>query len=756
MGLRWKITLWTILWWIWLAKYSYDTSNTIQDTSCKAFSLVDISNKFTLDYTSRIYEYANRCFQDDTERQLFLDTMLNVEFKNKIVSILAFENNWSIEKVTASAILWFLYWFAYMKTIKKVKWWMPIDISSFTTFSLTSWWMVVLNWFLPWSAVYMESFILAWYTVWLHLNNIYLKDNALPKQMVVASNIAYKTLFSKERPKTVFPLEDESKRLKSQPHIKSYEPKTLYATTWESSYVVDLWKIVNVFTYSEPELQDDKRYKPYSYASEYEINNKDKFCQWISMEKYRTLVLMWEIMDREWKSFSYYYKWRPIVVNKTLERISWYSLDDYIKAWENAEEWDKYLAVMKMLYKWENYQKVEDYVVNVWITWWYREAFTMNTAYSTEITLLWTTYPDPWLVWWNMRVWTELKDEEEIRRELAETHRKVEEAKRRMELLEEQNKVLENKANTCKLTWLLNENWFWEFIENYSRELYSVVSLDLDFFKKANDNWWHDFWDLVLKIFWFFLKNSLRDSDISVRPHWDEFFAVLDFCIDENAWVVINSFCELFSSVVFHIWVDWRVSAYYIWDNQKHNNIFKAFVEKNNLNNEIPNWVNIETIKWVIPWNVVIAEDWGKLISFSASCWIKTWNRSDSFQENFKASDLLIMRVKNISKLAEEINLLVNSWELVYETLEDWITILKRVSDWEVLISINSWWKITELDAKNWVVYNIYDDEWNINWLKILKRDKTFIFTKSWLEFYSNITNSDTSAWTRDEKTQKW
>jgi len=93
-------------------------------------------------------------------------------FQQKLYSEIKNYEEITWTKLIQSLLLWFLYGFAYLKTINRVKNEnLKIDVKSFTTFSLTSWWMVLVNWFVPWSLVYIESFILAWYTVYLHLKN---------------------------------------------------------------------------------------------------------------------------------------------------------------------------------------------------------------------------------------------------------------------------------------------------------------------------------------------------------------------------------------------------------------------------------------------------------------------------------------------------------------------------------------------------------------------------------------------------------
>lgn len=105
--------------------------------------------------------------------ELWHDNIDSPDFQKKLYSeIKAYEDITWI-KLIQSLILWFLYWFAYLKTIRRVKdEYMKIDVKSFSTFSLTSWWMVLVNWFIPWSIVYLESFLLAWYAVYLHLKNV--------------------------------------------------------------------------------------------------------------------------------------------------------------------------------------------------------------------------------------------------------------------------------------------------------------------------------------------------------------------------------------------------------------------------------------------------------------------------------------------------------------------------------------------------------------------------------------------------------
>lgn len=76
-------------------------------------------------------------------------------------------------EILQSLILGLLYGFAYLKTITRIRdEALTIDVKSFSTFSLTSGGMVLVNGMVPGSVVYLESFLLAGYAVYLHGQNI--------------------------------------------------------------------------------------------------------------------------------------------------------------------------------------------------------------------------------------------------------------------------------------------------------------------------------------------------------------------------------------------------------------------------------------------------------------------------------------------------------------------------------------------------------------------------------------------------------
>jgi polar amino acid transport system substrate-binding protein len=68
-----------------------------------------------------------------------------------------------------------------------------------------------------------------------------------------------------------------------------------------------------------------------------------------------------------------------------------------------------------------------------------------------------------------------------------------------------------------------------ELINEYNRDWteFSILLLDIDFFKNINDTFWHDMWDQVLIWISNILKNELRTSDIIARWWGEEFLVIL-------------------------------------------------------------------------------------------------------------------------------------------------------------------------------------------------------------------------------------
>ena len=99
--------------------------------------------------------------------------------------------------------------------------------------------------------------------------------------------------------------------------------------------------------------------------------------------------------------------------------------------------------------------------------------------------------------------------------------------------LQEANAQLRNLVSRDGLTGLYNHLHFQETLENevartkrYGTPL-SLIMLDIDFFKKVNDNFGHSNGDLVIKNIGHVLCQSVRSSDIVARYGGEEFAVIL-------------------------------------------------------------------------------------------------------------------------------------------------------------------------------------------------------------------------------------
>ncbi len=108
--------------------------------------------------------------------------------------------------------------------------------------------------------------------------------------------------------------------------------------------------------------------------------------------------------------------------------------------------------------------------------------------------------------------------------------------------LKEQNLVLEELSLKDHLTGLYNRRFqmarIKEEIQNFHRydHPFSILLIDLDFFKKINDTWGHSEGDRILKEFAEILLNFLRINDISGRFGGEEFLIILPMTkLDEAA-----------------------------------------------------------------------------------------------------------------------------------------------------------------------------------------------------------------------------
>lgn len=96
-----------------------------------------------------------------------------------------------------------------------------------------------------------------------------------------------------------------------------------------------------------------------------------------------------------------------------------------------------------------------------------------------------------------------------------------------------ENRVLEINGSIDHLTWLLNRksmNLFLNHaINNKKRngENYWIIMIDIDHFKRINDTYWHNTWDIVIKEISKIFKNFFRVEDSVSRWWWEEFLILM-------------------------------------------------------------------------------------------------------------------------------------------------------------------------------------------------------------------------------------
>ena len=122
------------------------------------------------------------------------------------------------------------------------------------------------------------------------------------------------------------------------------------------------------------------------------------------------------------------------------------------------------------------------------------------------------------------------------------------------QLLKKENVKLEEEANVDPLTKLMNRrnlsNCVNEMIDEGSDEVYSVVMIDIDDFKKVNDRYGHSMGDIVLIQLAGIFTDQLRDGDCACRWGGEEFLLLIHGT-KEEAYFVSERIRKAVSEKVF-------------------------------------------------------------------------------------------------------------------------------------------------------------------------------------------------------------
>lgn len=103
----------------------------------------------------------------------------------------------------------------------------------------------------------------------------------------------------------------------------------------------------------------------------------------------------------------------------------------------------------------------------------------------------------------------------------------------RTQTLIQQTTELETLANTDSLTTMYNRRKFSEILEleikrhqRYQKS-FSLINIDIDHFKKVNDNYGHDTGDRVIEAFSHTLRSNIRETDSACRWGGEEFVLLI-------------------------------------------------------------------------------------------------------------------------------------------------------------------------------------------------------------------------------------
>jgi diguanylate cyclase (GGDEF)-like protein len=128
-----------------------------------------------------------------------------------------------------------------------------------------------------------------------------------------------------------------------------------------------------------------------------------------------------------------------------------------------------------------------------------------------------------------------------------------------------ESRILMDKLRDTSLrdgmTGLYNRRFLEEFIDKImsqtkrENETYSVLMLDVDFFKMVNDTYGHDIGDKVIVEIGKLLKESIRESDLAIRYGGEEFVVMLHNATDDGTMMIAKKIHEEFARLVFEVGV---------------------------------------------------------------------------------------------------------------------------------------------------------------------------------------------------------
>ncbi|MDD2789997.1 MAG: GGDEF domain-containing protein [Sulfurimonas sp.] len=126
-----------------------------------------------------------------------------------------------------------------------------------------------------------------------------------------------------------------------------------------------------------------------------------------------------------------------------------------------------------------------------------------------------------------------------------------------------ESRILMDKLRETSLkdpmTGLYNRRFLEEFIDQFmsqakrSNETYSILMLDVDYFKKVNDTYGHDVGDKVIVEIGKVLHDCIREADLAIRYGGEEFVVLLYNASEEGTLNVAKKIHSAFANLIFEV-----------------------------------------------------------------------------------------------------------------------------------------------------------------------------------------------------------
>jgi len=119
--------------------------------------------------------------------------------------------------------------------------------------------------------------------------------------------------------------------------------------------------------------------------------------------------------------------------------------------------------------------------------------------------------------------------------------------------------ILRESSLKDALTGLYNRKFLEEYIDKATKQAvrsnvaYSVMMLDIDFFKMVNDTYGHDVGDVIIKGLSDTLRDNIRDSDLAIRFGGEEFIVMLYNSDHYGAMMVADKIRKSFEKRIFNV-----------------------------------------------------------------------------------------------------------------------------------------------------------------------------------------------------------